>query len=151
LGLSEQQFALIFGMNALMFLLSGFLIGRYIPNFGIKRSVTVASICLLFSGLLMAGFHFILGMTVIGFSIANFIASMASSILLGAGNTGALMPFKAKAGMAAALIGILEFLCGGLIGSTVVYWGVISDLSLAGILIVMGISAVGYAIIYNDK
>jgi len=151
LGFTERQFALFFGGNALAFLITGFTAGRFIYAIGLKRSVLAAAMLLTISGIVMLSCYQIFGTTAWGFFCSNLLASMACCILLGAGNTGALSPFKEMAGMAAALIGSIEFVGGGIIGTTVVYWGSVSEIGLVTILIVMGVLSIVYGLKFSEK
>jgi hypothetical protein len=70
--------------------------------------------------------------------LPNLIASGSCAILLGTGSSGALQPFKNIGGAASALVGCCEFVGGGLIGSTVLYYGSASSFNLSIVLGIMG-------------
>jgi DHA1 family bicyclomycin/chloramphenicol resistance-like MFS transporter len=137
-NLSEQTFGILFSLNALAFLITGFLATNKIAIWGTLRSTVYAAGLYAVSGILMLSLSFVYDNYWI-LLFPNLIASGASAIMLGASTSGALMPFKHKSGNASALLGSLEFLIGGFIGSLVIY-NILKPLTmLALILLSFGI------------
>lgn len=121
LKLTEVQFALLFSINAIAFVTIAFGCGGYIAKIGVDRSLQYSAVLFLTGGVLLLILKAILGLTVITIVIPCFISSAGAAFGLGSSNTGALMPFKQNAGKAAALLGCIEFMLGGYLGSWVVY------------------------------
>lgn len=137
-GLSESQFALLFSINAMTFLLTSVLMGKWIYRLGLKRTTLIGACLLILSGIIMLFAHASYQHPFVLF-LPNLIASASASIMLGASASGAMMPFKHTAGAAAAMFGCMEFIGGGLIGSLAILGEEISVLPLAGCLISLGV------------
>jgi len=140
-GLSEAQFALLFSANACIFLVTGILAGKVIFYLGFRKSTCIAAGMMLLSGLAMAYGHFNYTHYYVLF-IPNLLASSSAAMMLGASTSGALMPYKENAGSASALLGCLEFMGGGLIGSLAIMGKTISALPLAICLVMLGTTIV---------
>jgi MFS transporter, DHA1 family, chloramphenicol/florfenicol resistance protein len=134
---SETQFAMLFSINAGVFLLTGTCLGKNIYNIGIRRSTFIAAVLFFISGLCMIVGNFFYESYLILF-LPNLIASSGAAIMLGAAISGALLPFKTHIGIIAAFFGCLEFVGGGLIGSLSLAGQTLSVLPLGLILIVLG-------------
>ncbi|MBS0289486.1 MAG: multidrug effflux MFS transporter [Proteobacteria bacterium] len=146
-GLSELEFALLFSANAFVFLFTAALISKRIYQLGYEKCTLIGSMMLLISAILMILGHLNFEHFCVLF-LPNLIASSAVAIMLGAGASGALMPFKNNAGCATALFGCIEFIGGAFVGSFAIWGNRISVLPLAiclfslGILVVVGFFAI---------
>jgi Bcr/CflA subfamily drug resistance transporter len=137
-NLSESQFALLFGCDSLIYLLSGIFLSKKIFPFGLKKCTAYAAILLLFSGVCMLiADLFFNHFTVLFFP--QCIASIGTMTIVSASLTGAMAPFKKHAGTAAAILGCIEFLGSGLIGMLILNDNSASVHPLAFSLIVFGI------------
>ncbi len=140
-GLSESQFAMLFSANAVAFLLTSIVAGKFIYRLGFKKSTLIGALMLIISGACMvcgdysSDHYFVL-------FLPNLIASSSAALMLGASASGAMMPFKQNAGAAAAMFGCMEFIGGGFVGSTVIRNNTISVIPLAVCLIALGIGIV---------
>jgi DHA1 family bicyclomycin/chloramphenicol resistance-like MFS transporter len=66
------------------------------------------------------------------------IAGIGGSFMMGAGAGGAMEPFGKAAGLAAAMVGCLEFLCAAIFGTIIMNWPITSTIPLS--LTMMGLS-----------
>lgn len=138
-GLSESQFAMLFSINAMTFLLTSVFMGKWIYRLGFRKTTLIGGTLLIISGILMVFAHHFYNHPYVLF-LPNLIASSSAAIMLGASASGAMLPFKGNAGAAAAMFGCLEFIGGGLIGSLVILGENITVLPLATCLITLGIT-----------
>lgn len=121
LELSEAHFALLFSVNASAFLLAAFIFASLIAKLGVKRSVFIGALLYLIAGILMWILQSCIGLCVETLLIPGMIASAGCAFALGPSCTGALKAFKDQSGKAAALLGCIEFMLGGMIGACVVF------------------------------
>ncbi|MEO6090004.1 MAG: multidrug effflux MFS transporter [Umezawaea sp.] len=132
-GLTPQQFSLIFGLNSLGILLAGslntWLTGRLMPRTLLKSGLVLATTGGL--GLLAAG------LTNTGlptFLPALFLLTTSVGVLLPNAATLAMNRHPEAAGSASALLGVLQFLAGGLIAPVVGAAGTDSVLPMAAVM-----------------
>jgi len=136
-GLSESQFAMLFSINAVAFLLTSAFMGKWIYRLGFRKTTLIGACLLMVSGTLMVLAHHFYQHPFVLF-LPNLVASSSAAIMLGASASGAMLPFKENAGAAAAMFGCLEFIGGGLIGSMAILGENITVLPLAASLIILG-------------
>ncbi len=149
-SLSETQFATLFGINAFFFLITGAIMGKKIYKIGIRKSTLIAAILFGISGISMGIGHYIFDGYQILF-LPNLIASSGAAIMLGAATSGALLPFKTHIGITAALLGCIEFMGGGLIGSISLMGHPLSVQALSLILMFLGGSIVLLNFFYRQQ
>lgn len=107
MGLSESQFALVFGANALIIMASSFSSPRLVKYLGRHKVVQSGSLALLAGGSLMVLW---MGMApgLWAFMVPVGLCSVGFSLVLGAAAASAMAPFGDRAGRAAALLGCLQ-------------------------------------------
>jgi len=139
-GLSESQFAVLFGSNACILFIGGLLTAKFIPIVGLLRWTLFAAFLLILSGAIMIfaqlyfTHHFAL-------FLPNLLATISAGMLAGTSIAGALIPFKHMGGTASALLGCFEFVISAAIGSQIIGHGHNTNLfSLAGCFIFLGIA-----------
>jgi len=139
-GLSPQQFSLVFAVNSLGILLAGllntWLTGRLMPRTLLKAGLTLATTGGL--GLLAAG------LTNTGlptFLPALFLLTTSVGVLLPNAASLAMNRHPEAAGSASALLGVLQFLAGGLIAPVVGAAGTESVLPMATVMAALTASA----------
>lgn len=135
LGLSEKNFAILFSANACMFLVVAFSMAKHIATIGIKRSVLIGATLFLLAGCSMMIYQHLFSFDLYALFLPNLLASAGAAFALGASNSGAMIPFKNQPGKAASLLGCIEFMIGGLLGSLVVLGTINSVTPLAVLLI----------------
>ncbi len=140
-GLSESQFAILFSANAVAFLLTSIVAGKFIYRLGFQKSTLIGALMLICSGIFMIGGDFAFDHYFVLF-LPNLIASSSAAIMLGASASGAMMPFKHNAGAAAAMFGCMEFIGGGFVGSTVIRGNNISVIPLTICLMSLGVGLI---------
>lgn len=121
LQLSEIYFAILFSVNASAFLLAAFIFASLIAKLGIKKSVFIGALLYVSAGILVWMMQCYLGLRIETLLVPGMIASAGCAFALGPSCTGALKPFKKQSGKAAALLGSIEFMLGGMLGACVVY------------------------------
>lgn len=140
LGLNELQFAILFSLNAGVFLIVAFCCAKWIAKIGINKSIIIGSGAFCVAGLLMFAMHACIGMHIFTLLIPGMLASGGCALGLGAACSGALEPFKLQSGKAAALLGCIEFMLGGFLGSLVVFFPMKNTLPFGVCLISSGIA-----------
>lgn len=138
LGISEQYFGILFGINACMFLFGGFISSFIIPKVGLNRSIILAFIGFIISGIFMFGLIHANGITVENFFIPNLLAAATSALLLAASADGAISPHKGMAGQASAMYGFFEYSIGCILGTLIMMLGETNESALGGYLILFG-------------
>lgn len=138
LDISEKQFALLFSVNAFMYVLVAFGLGNWISNIGIHKSIRLGASLYILAGLLMFGLHYVHGLHLYTMLIPCMVASAGCAFVLGSASSGALAPFKKQTGKAAALFGCAEFMLGGFFGSLVVYNPMINSIPVGLMMFTVG-------------
>lgn len=138
LGLSSSQFALLFGVNALVIMSSSFLAPYCIRRVGRRRSVEIGSMLMLTSGLLIPLLFKQYGHSVVGFMLPVAVASCGFSLILGAAASLSLEPFGDRAGRAAALQGCFQMLGAAAMSMLASLLPFALVLSLATLMVVFG-------------
>lgn len=138
-GLSPQAYSLVFGLNGIGMVLAGHLNDRLVGRFPERKLLTVGLFVAAAGGfgVLLAA---VLELSLIGLLIPLFI--LVSSISLVAPNASslALAEQARSAGSASALLGVLQFVVGGLATPLVGLGG-------AGTAVPMGIAMAGFAVL----
>ncbi|MCS7484428.1 multidrug effflux MFS transporter [Umezawaea endophytica] len=139
-GLSPQQFSLVFGVNSLGILLAGllntWLTGKLMPRTLLKAGLGMATTG--GAGLLAAG---VLGGGLLTFLPALFLLTTSVGVLLPNAASLAMNRHPEAAGSASALLGVLQFLAGGLIAPVVGAAGTESVLPMAAVMAGLTIAA----------
>jgi DHA1 family bicyclomycin/chloramphenicol resistance-like MFS transporter len=132
-GLTPQQFSLIFGINSLGIVLAGslntWLTGRLMPRTLLKSGLVLATtggMGLLAAGITNTGLPTLLP--------ALFLLTTSVGVLLPNAATLAMNRHPEAAGSASALLGVLQFLAGGLIAPVVGAAGTTSVIPMAAVM-----------------
>ncbi len=94
---------------------------------------------MLIAGTAMLFWYQLSGLSKAEFIIPSMLAGIGGSFMIGAGAGGAMEPFAGMAGSAAALMGCLQFLISGAIGTYVMHWQVVSTTPLAITMTLLGL------------
>jgi hypothetical protein len=121
-----------------MFLFGGFISSFIIPKVGLNRSIILAFIGFIISGIFMFGLIHANGITVENFFIPNLLAAATSALLLAASADGAISPHKGMAGQASAMYGFFEYSIGCILGTLIMMLGETNESALGGYLILFG-------------
>ncbi|RDH43918.1 multidrug effflux MFS transporter [Zooshikella ganghwensis] len=109
LKLTQIQFALCFGANALVIMASSFLLAPKLMTYlGRHRCVMLGCLLIVIAGLLMLLGFIIHGTTLLGFLLPVMLAGCGFSLILGSAASYALAPFGKSAGTASATLGCLQ-------------------------------------------
>ena len=140
-GLSPQEFSLVFGVNSLGILLAGLLntslTGKIMPRDLLKIGLGMAAlggVGLLTAGLLGAGLPLFLP--------PLFLITTSVGLLLPNAATLAMSRHPEAAGSASALLGVMQFLVGGLVAPLVGAAGTSSVVPMATVMACMTMSGV---------
>ena len=121
LGLSKTEYGLVMFSMSFIYVLGTFWCRRLLPQFGVRRSVSIAAALTLSGGLLMAvlawaGLH-----NVWALLLPYYLFMFAHGVHQPCSQSGAVVPFPHAAGAASALNGFLmmisAFVMGGWLGS----------------------------------
>ncbi|HEX6344214.1 multidrug effflux MFS transporter [Umezawaea sp.] len=139
-GLTPQQFSLVFGVNSLGILLAGllntWLTGRLMPRTLLTAGLGMATAG--GAGLVAAG---VLGGGLLTFLPALFLLTTSVGVLLPNAASLAMNRHPEAAGSASALLGVLQFLAGGLIAPVVGAAGTESVIPMAAVMAGLTIAA----------
>lgn len=137
---SESLFAVLFSLNAAAFMVVAFGFANRMSTMGIDKSIRIGAYLIMLAGLLTGVLHFTIGFTIVTMFIPCLIASSGCAFGLGASCTGAMAPFKDQSGKAAALLGCIEFIFGGLLGSLLVSYPIQHTLPIGIFYILLAIA-----------
>ncbi|PRY29168.1 multidrug effflux MFS transporter [Umezawaea tangerina] len=139
-GLTPQQFSLVFGLNSFGILLAGslntWLTGRITPRVLLTAGLVMATAGGL--GLLTAG---LLGGNLLAFLPPLFLLTTSVGVLLPNAATLAMNRHPESAGSASALLGVLQFLAGGLVAPVVGAAGTSSVIPMATVMFGLTVAA----------
>lgn len=138
LQVKEQHFAYYFGILGVVFFLGSLLSAQLSVKLGVYRTVLLGTVLLLLGGAFLALWYAVFGLSRMGFVVPMLPLGVGASLMIGAGAAGALEPFKAIAGSAAAVMGCSEFLLAALVGSLAMLRPATSTLPLAAVALVLG-------------
>jgi Bcr/CflA subfamily drug resistance transporter len=138
LHIPETKFGIYFGMMGLVFFLSSVAAGKLIAKVGLLRVALLGCILFFISGILMLIWTHFSGTSVISFIFPSCVCAIGGSFMMGAGAGGALEPFSAMTGTAAALLGASEFLFATLIGTIALQKQITSNYPFAITLTLFG-------------
>ena len=140
-GLSPQAFSLVFGINSLGILLAGllntWLTGKIMPRDLLKIGLGMAALGGV--GLLTAG---LMGATLPIFLPPLFLITTSVGLLLPNAATLAMSRHPEAAGSASALLGVMQFLVGGLVAPLVGAAGTSSVVPMATVMACLTMSGV---------
>lgn len=149
LGLTELQYALAFGMNAVIFTF-GNLISTILQRTYSSRRIAVFGAMFIFLGsVLMAVTQKHFGLTVLGVIICNSIMTIGVGLMMGPVTGAALQPFKRLAGTASGLFATLQYSGAALVGFAATRWGIESSLVIAAPLLLL--SAVTLTLLWRGN
>ena len=132
-GVSPQEFSLIFGLNALGIVTTGQVSARLVRRFGPRRLLAVG-LGITVTGSLLLCAAVVSGVGLVGVLPALFL-TVASVGLIGPNAAAlALADHPRTAGSASALLGVLQFVIGGVVGPLVGIAGTSTPLPMALII-----------------
>ena len=131
LHIPELDYGYYFAFMGVSFFIGSLLSGFFVGKIGIYNTVLIGFSISLIGGIIMTIWYFITGLTINNFIWPMLLIGMGGTFGLGAGNGGAMEPFEATAGVAAALNGSCRFLFAAIIGMIVINKNVSSALPLA--------------------
>jgi len=126
-----KDFGYYFFTVGFTFFIGSLISGRIADNLGAYKTCVLGSAIMLVAGIMMLAWYFMSGLSTAGFLIPCMVAGIGGSFMMGAGVGGAMEPFGATAGSAAALVGCLQFLTSSALGSYVMTWPITSTIPLA--------------------
>lgn len=121
------------------FFLGSLICGKLVHKIGTFNAVIIGILLMFLAGLIMFTWYRISGISTAQYILPCMLAGVGGSFMMGAGAGGAMEPFGTSAGLAAALIGCLEFLSASIFGTIIMRWAVTSTIPLS--LTMMGWSA----------
>jgi DHA1 family bicyclomycin/chloramphenicol resistance-like MFS transporter len=139
-GLSPQAYGAVFAVNALGLVIAAQVTGRNVGRFGPRRLLGLG-----LSGSALGGIAVLAAVLTGGLwplLVALFIVVASVGVIMPTAAALALQPHGANAGTAAALLGLAQFLIGGLAAPLVGLAGAHSDRPMAVVIALLGVSAV---------
>jgi len=105
---SIHQFALLFGSNALVYMLGSFLAPMLLKKFKLSKCIIIGSVIMMSGSCLLLISKFTLPLSLWTIFIPNYLQTLGSGIIFGNTLAGALEPFRERAGIAAAVYGFVQ-------------------------------------------
>jgi DHA1 family bicyclomycin/chloramphenicol resistance-like MFS transporter len=112
-GLTPQQFSLVFGVNSIGIMIAGQLSGRLVGRFPPRRLVTAGLVTALIGGAGLVAMV-LAGLGLIAILVPLFLIVSSAGIVMPNATALALADQADNAGAASALIGITQFMVGGI-------------------------------------
>lgn len=126
-----KHFGYYFFTVGATFFLGSLICGKLVHRIG-TFNATITGILLMFlAGLMMLFWYEINGLSTAQYILPCMTAGIGGAFMMGAGAGGAMEPFGNSAGMAAAVIGCLEFVCASVFGTIIMNWPVTSTIPLS--------------------
>lgn len=142
IGLTPFAFALIFGFNALLYMLGNYFSRRIQKDCSAIQVCQIGAIFLSTGSLMMALGHALMGPSVAAIIAANSVMTVGVGLMMGPATGAALEPFKQLAGTASGLFGTFQYSVPALVGFLVTRFSVESSLSIALPLLALGLCAI---------
>ncbi|OMH25836.1 multidrug effflux MFS transporter [Motiliproteus sp. MSK22-1] len=148
LGLSQKDFGILFGANAVLIILANLFAPRIISRLGAFSTVISGCSILGGAGLIMLLSYYLNQTTLLGYVIPVAIASIGFALILGAATSQALAPFPDQAGTASAALGCGQMVGAATISAMALETGWSGTLAVSMVLAVLGgsclIAGVGF-------
>jgi DHA1 family florfenicol/chloramphenicol resistance protein-like MFS transporter len=141
LHVSSEHFGFYFGEIGIVFFLGSLLSGYCSKHLGIYKTVVIGAVLMLSSGVVMAWWYYIFGLSIEAFMVPMALMATGGAFMMGAGAGGAISPFPEMAGTASALFGCLQFVFAFIVCQLVLEFSVNSTLPLAYTLAGFGLLA----------
>lgn len=138
LGVSRDHFGFYFAVMGLLFFMGSVISGRIVGKMGIQNNILIGAILILSGGLAMFGWFKLTGLSRAGLIVPMVPISLGGAFLIGAGAAGAMAPFGAIAGTAAALFCAGEFLIPAGVGTVMMQLSVNSTIPLSLVALMLG-------------
>lgn len=119
LGVPAHQYGLYFAANGLVYVLGCLITAQLQKQIALSTLVNTGCFLICLGAAMMFVLAKIQGLTLLGIVIPNFILAFGVGFIFGPAMAGALKPFGAMAGTAAACMGFLQFSLAALVGALV--------------------------------
>jgi predicted MFS family arabinose efflux permease len=150
LHIPVKHFGYYFFTVGAMFFLGSLICGKLAHRIGPLKAVIAGSSVLLSAGLIMLVWYWLSGISVAQYLLPCMLAGIGGSFMMGAGAGGAMEPFGEAAGLAAAMVGCLEFLCAAIFGTIIMHWPVTSTIPLSAAMVGLSALALLVMIFYRN-
>lgn len=150
-GVSPQVFSLIFGMNALGFVIAGQVNGRLVGRVALLKLLAFGLVATTTGGVTLLLVVSIGGIGLIGILPALFVMVASLGFVLPNATSLALSGQPRIAGSASALVGVLQFSIGAIAAPIVGSFGARTALPMATVIAVLGVSALGVFLLLGRK
>ncbi len=142
-GVSPQVFSLIFGTNALGFVIAGQVNGRLVGRVPLIRLLFMGLVATTSGGVTLLLVVSIGGIGLIGILPALFVMVASLGFVLPNATSLALSGQPSIAGSASVLVGVLQFSIGAIAAPIVGSFGANTALPMASVIAALGVSALG--------
>ena len=139
-----KNFGYYFFTVGATFFLGSLMCGKLVHKIGTFNAVIVGISLMMLSGLMMFIWYYVDGLSVAQYILPCMLAGIGGSFMMGAGAGGAMEPFGKAAGLAAAMVGCLEFLGASILGTIIMSWSVTSTIPLSLTMVVL--SAIAFLV-----
>lgn len=133
------------------FFLGSLICGKLANKIGPLNAVFAGTLILLLAGLIMLIWYWLGGISVSQYLLPCMIAGIGGAFMMGAGAGGAMEPFGEGAGLAAAMLGCLEFLFAAIFGSVIMHWQVTSTVPLSLTMIILSAITLLVMLTYRSR
>ena len=138
-NVSTEAFGLYFAVAGIVFAVGSFIGASLSEKLGLKRLCVSGGALLLFGGLVMTSWYYLVGSSIAGLLVPMGLLSLACAFCLGAGAAGALMNFAENAGCASAVLGFMQYVSSAIVGTLATLVKVTNVLPLAIIAVIGGV------------
>ena len=138
IGLSQKDFGILFGANAVLIILANLFAPKLISRLGAFTTVISGCSILCGAGLTMLLGYYLNQTTLWGYVIPVAIASIGFALVLGAATSKALEPFANQAGTASAALGCGQMVGAATISAIALETGWNGSLAVGVVLVILG-------------
>ncbi len=151
LHVPETRFGFYFAIIGMTFFIGSVGSAKLNLRWGMYKVAFIGSLLFFLSGITMLGWTLVVGTSLWSFLLPTALAGIGGAFMMGSSAGGALEPFPDIAGTAAALLGASEFLLATLVGTIALLRPVNSNMPLAIVLSVFGLSALLLMLTYKKN
>lgn len=149
LHIAKYKFGFYFFFVGLGFFIGSFISAATVAKIGTKKTVIIGLIIAFAAGLIMLITNLKMGLSILNFIVPSVIFAIGGALMLGAGAGGAMQPFEHNIGVAAAVLGSMQFVGAAIICSIVSLWAFTTAIPLASLIILA--SVISFILIFRIK
>lgn len=139
LGLSSYTFSILFGLNATCYLAGNYVSALLLSKFQIRYIVKLGLFFVLIGTSTMLAFNALFGLSALAVVISNALITLGGGLMTGPATGESLEPFEDYPGVAAGVLGAIQYGLPGFVSLVVTRFEMNSTLPLAGPIFLLGL------------